>query len=399
MKTEAAVIGAGPAGLIAAKVISSKGFNTTVFEEHRQVGTPDHCAGIISVEGFDRLGISLDESFYLNTIRGGRLYSSDGTCLEIRDRKPRAHIIDRSGLDRYLARMAVDSGAELRTSTRVNGIVPTKKGIIGLKTKDYSVRSNVLINSEGAKGRLLSGAGIETGQQGVFNGYNVDIPGVRVEQDMVEVWFNDEVSNDFFTWVTPVNEDTVRVGLGTSNPDGHSALSKFIRKRFGDVDVPAIHGGLICTGGPVKRTSYPGMLLVGDVAGQVKPTTAGGVVIGGLCAGIAGEAASNYLEKGAQSELDWYDREWRRLFVNELSTMQVLRNMLNGIGDDRLNRMFSALNKEGMGGKITKLVSEGDMDMQGEIIRKAFADPGIIAVMARVVGRVVMSEVFSFFGF
>jgi digeranylgeranylglycerophospholipid reductase len=399
MKTEAAVIGAGPAGLIAAKVISSKGFNTTVFEEHRQVGTPDHCAGIISVEGFDRLGISLDDCFYLNTILGGRLYSADGTCLEIRDRKPRAHIIDRSGLDRYLARMAVDSGAELRTSTRVNGIVPTKKGIIGLKTKDYSVRSNVLINSEGAKGRLLSGAGIETGQQGVFNGYNVDIPGVRVEQDMVEVWFNDEVSNDFFTWVTPVNEDTVRVGLGTSNPDGHSDLSKFIRKRFGDVDVPAIHGGLICTGGPVKRTSYPGMLLVGDVAGQVKPTTAGGVVIGGLCAGIAGEAASNYLEKGAQSELDWYDREWRRLFVNELSTMQVLRNMLNGIGDDRLNRMFSALNKEGMGGKITKLVSEGDMDMQGEIIRKAFADPGIIAVMARVVGRVVMSEVFSFFGF
>jgi digeranylgeranylglycerophospholipid reductase len=399
MKTEAAVIGAGPAGLIAAKVISSKGFNTTVFEEHNQVGTPDHCAGIISVEGFERLGIPLDDSFYLNTIRGGRLYSADGTCIEIRDRKPRAHIIDRGGLDRYLAQQAVDSGAELRTSTRVNEIVSTKKGIVGLKTKDYSVRSNVLINSEGAKGRLLAKAGIETGQQGVFTGYNVDIPGIQVEQDMVEVWFNDEISNDFFTWVTPVNEDTVRVGLGTSNPDGYSALCKFIKKRFGDVNVPPIHGGLVCTGGPVKRTSYPGMLLGGDVAGQVKPTTAGGVVIGGLCAGIAGEAASNYLEKGVQTELDWYDTEWRRLYGSELSTMQMLRNMLNGIGDNRLNRMFSALNKEGMGSKITRLVSEGDMDMQGEVIRKAFADPGIIAVMAKVVGRVVLGEVLSFFGF
>ena len=399
MKTEAAVIGAGPAGLIAAKVISSKGFNTTVYEEHKQVGTPDHCAGIISVEGFERLGIPLDDSFYRNTISGGKLYSANGTCLEIRDRKPRAHIIDRSGLDRYLAQLAVDSGAELRTSTRVNQIVSTKKGVVGLKTKDYSVRSNVLINSEGAKGRLLAKAGIETGQQGVFNGYNVDIPGIQVEQDMVEVWFNDEVSNDFFTWVTPVNEDTVRVGLGTSNPDGYNALRKFIRKRFGDVNVPPIHGGLVCTGGPVKRTSYPGMLLVGDVAGQVKPTTAGGVVIGGLCAGIAGEAASNYLDKGVQSELDWYDTEWRRLYGNELSTMQTLRNMLNGIGNDRLNRMFSALNREGVGGKITKLVSEGDMDMQGEVIRKAFAEPGIIAVMARVVGWVMMSEVLSFFGF
>ncbi len=126
MKTEAAVIGAGPAGLIAAKVISSKGFNTTVFEEHKQVGTPDHCAGIISVEGFERLGIPLDDSFYRNTIHGGRLYSADGTCMEIRDRKPRAHIIDRGGLDRYLAQQAVDSGAELRTSTRVNEIVSTK---------------------------------------------------------------------------------------------------------------------------------------------------------------------------------------------------------------------------------------------------------------------------------
>ena len=399
MKTEAAVIGAGPTGLIAAKVISSKGFNTTVFEEHKQVGTPDHCAGIISVEGFERLGIPLDDSFYLNTIRGGRLYSADGTCIEIRDRKPRAHIIDRGGLDRYLARLALDSGAELRTSTRVNEIVSTKKGVVGLKTGDYSVRSNVLINSEGAKGRLLSKAGIETGQQGVFNGYNVDIPGVQIEQDMVEVWFNDEVSNDFFTWVVPVNEDTVRVGLGTSSHDGHRALLRFIKNRFGAIDVPPIHGGLVCTGGPVKKTSYHGMLLVGDVAGQVKPTTAGGVVIGGLCAGIAGEAAVNYLDKGVQSELDWYDGEWRKLYGSELATMQTLRNMLNGIGDDRLNRMFMAFNKEGMGDKITRLVSEGDMDMQGEVIRKAFADPGIIAVMARVVGRVVMSEVLSFFGF
>ena len=79
--------------------------------------------------------------------------------------------------------------------------------------------------------------------------------------------------------------------------------------------------------------------------------------------------------------------------------MQTLRNMLNGIGDDRLNRMFRAFNQEGMGGKITRLVEEGDMDMQADIIKKAFADPGIIAVMARVVGRVMMSEVLSFFGF
>ncbi len=399
MKTEAAVIGAGPSGLIAAEVISSKGFNTTVFEEHQTVGTPDHCAGIISVEGFKRLGIPLDDSFFLNTINGGRLYSADGTCIEIRDKKPRAHIIDRGGFDRFLAQKAVDSGVDLRTSTRVKEIVSNKQGVVGVKTKKYAVRSGVLINSEGAKGRLLDKTGFNSSQEGVFNGYNVDIPGLQVEQDMVEVWFSDETSKDFFSWVVPVNEDTVRVGLGTSNPDGYSSILGFIKKRFGDIDVPSIHGGLVCTGGPVKRTSYPGMLLTGDVAGQVKPTTAGGVVIGGLCAGIAGEAASKFLGNNAQSELDWYEREWRRLYGNELSTMLTFRRMLNGLGDDRMNRMFRAFNDENMGSKLTRLVEEGDMDMQADVIKKAFSDPSIIAVMARVFGRVVMGEVLSFFGF
>lgn len=398
MKTEAAIIGAGPAGLIAAEVISSNGFNTTVFEEHSKVGKPNHCAGIISVEGLERLGIPLDDSFYLNTIKGGRIYSADGTYIEIRDKKPRAHIIDRSQFDCFLSRKAESAGADIRTNTRVREITSTKKSVVGLKTLDYSCRSEVLINSEGAKGRLLNKSGMGTTQQGLCYGFNVDIPDVQIEQDMVEVWFNDELSKDFFAWVIPVDENIVRVGLGTSGNSGYDAIRDFIRKRFGDIDVPLIQGGLICTGGPVNRTSYPGMLLVGDVAGQVKPTTGGGVVIGGLCSKIAGEITSMHIETNGRYTLDLYDKEWRKLYGNELATMQVLRKTLNGLGDERLNRMLNAFNKEGMGDRIAKLVSEGDMDMQGEIIRKAFADPSIIAVMARVLGRVMVSEVLSFIG-
>ncbi len=399
MKTEAAIIGAGPAGLIAAQIISSKGYHSTVFEEHRRVGTPNHCAGIISVSGFEQLGIPLDDSFYLNTINGGRLYSKDGTCIEIRDRKPRAHIIDRCEFDRHLAGLAVDSGVDLRTSTRVKEILSTTKGVVGLKTEGYSVRSNILINSEGAKGRLMTKAGMPTSQKGVYNGFNVDIRGIEVEQDMVEVWFNDELSDNFFTWVTPVDEETVRVGLGTSRNDGHEALRKFIKKRFDKVDIPSIHAGLICAGGPVNKTSYPGMLLVGDVAGQVKPTTAGGVVIGGLCAGLAGEAASKYLASDAQTDLDCYEKEWRKHYGHELSTMLTLRKMLNSLGDERLNRMFKAFNNERMGGKLTKLIERGDMDMQADVIKRAFSDPGILAVMAKVAGRVMLGEVTSLLGF
>ncbi|MBT4321369.1 hypothetical protein HOD50_12180, partial [Candidatus Bathyarchaeota archaeon] len=128
-----------------------------------------------------------------------------------------------------------------------------------------------------------------------------------------------------------------------------------------------------------------------------KPTTAGGVVIGGLCSLLAGESASRFLQEGNQSSLDWYEREWRRLYGHELSTMLTLRRLLNGIGDERMSRMFRAFNEEGMGPRIGALIEDGDMDMQAAIIRRAFMDPVLLGVMAKVVGRVLLSEILSFF--
>ena len=147
----------------------------------------------------------------------------------------------------------------------------------------------------------------------------------------------------------------------------------------------------------MRRTAYPGMLLVGDVAGQVKPTTAGGVVIGGLCSLLAGESASLFIEGGKQSSLDWYEREWKRLYGHELSTMLTLRRLLNGMGDERMSRMFRAFKEEGMGPRIASLIEDGDMDMQADIIRRAFMDPVLLGVMAKVVGRVLLGEILAFF--
>ena len=77
--------------------------------------------------------------------------------------------------------------------------------------------------------------------------------------------------------------------------------------------------------------------------------------------------------------------------------MLTLRRLLNGIGDERMSRMFNAFNEEGMGPRIASLIEDGDMDMQAGIIKRAFMDPVLLGVMAKVVGRVLLSEVLSFF--
>ncbi len=398
MKTEAAIVGAGPTGLLAAETISKKGYNVAVFEEHKRVGYPVHCAGMISVEGFKRLGVEPDPLFHQNTVYGGRVYSNDGSCLTIKDNKPRAYIIDRGSFDKHLADRAVDAGVDICLGSRVEEIV-LKQGVASsLKIDSSDVKSEVFIDAEGAKGRLLARSGIDTGQQGVYNGFNTELCVDSIEADMVEVWFDTEIAKDFFVWVIPISENRVRCGLGTSESNGATKLKKFVKKRF-NKDSNTIHSGLICTGGPVNQTVYPGLMLVGDVAGQVKPTTAGGVVIGGLCGKIAGETTVKALESGNVQLLDEYDSAWRAKYGSELQTMLFLRSILNRMDNDRMNRIFSAFIEEGLEDKFTRLVEDGDMDMQADVIKRAVSDPVILGALAKSAGRIALSEILSVFRF
>ena len=54
-----ACIGGGPASAFAALEILKKGKNVEIFEEHKEIGVPRHCAGLISVSGFNKLGIQV----------------------------------------------------------------------------------------------------------------------------------------------------------------------------------------------------------------------------------------------------------------------------------------------------------------------------------------------------
>jgi flavin-dependent dehydrogenase len=138
---------------------------------------------------------------------------------------------------------------------------------------------------------------------------------------------------------------------------------------------------------------YGNVLLVGDAAGQVKPTTGGGVVLGGLCACIAGSVASEHLARG--EELSQYERLWRKKYGHEFRLMLALRGLMNGLGDERLSRALHAFKEEGLQDKAQLLLERGDVDMQGGVIREALTDPAILAALIRSLGRVALGELLS----
>jgi len=396
LRTEAAVVGAGPAGLIAARDLATRGVEVRVFEEHPVIGEPNHCAGILSVEGLKRLGIDPEPRFIRHEVRGGTIYSPSGTAIRIAGRRTRAYVVDRARFDRHLAERALGSGAEIETDHRIREL-STEDGMVVGARGETDIEAGIVVDAEGASGALARGVGLPRPEEGILAGVNVDLPHAEMEPGMVEVWLGEGLAPGLFAWAVPTGEEGARCGLATARGDPFEALKGFIGRRFGAAEYSEPVRWPVLTGGPVDRTFADGLLLVGDVAGQTKPTTGGGVILGGMCAMMAAETAIEALEAGKTSAslLGRYEERWRGALGREFSSMLGARRFLNRTPDDRVDRVFDALKASGLEPVLEKFVEEGDMDLQSGVLRKALAHPGMLRVLGSSLGRLALGELRS----
>ncbi len=399
MRTEAAIVGAGPVGLVAARELARMGFEVRVYEEHPVIGEPNHCAGILSVEGLKRLGVDPSPDFVQQEVRGGTAYSPDSTSIRIRGGRTRAYAVDRATFDRHLARLALDEGAEIETGNRVSELLVKDGRVTGIRTKEGTTRAGVVVDCEGAEGSMARSMGLPRPSEGILAGINAEVPGIELEPNMVEVWLGNKVAPGLFAWIIPIGEGKARCGLACSRGDALGRLKAFLGRRFGDVVHSEPRIWPVLTSGPANKTFVDGLLLVGDVAGQTKPTTGGGVIIGGLCALEAARTASEALEQGDFSTdfLGRYEQAWRASLGGELSSMLAARRFANKVSNERMDRLFASLKGAGLEGAIEGIVDEGDMEMQSGVIKSALSHPSIVRVLIGSLGRLALAELRGLF--
>ncbi|MEM1544831.1 MAG: NAD(P)/FAD-dependent oxidoreductase [Candidatus Methanomethylicia archaeon] len=270
-----AIIGAGPIGLSIAKKLSSLGHSVTVYEEHKSIGIPQHCAGVVSRSFIERY---VGSKHILNRFNRIKLYSPSNISVTLHDNSWFVGVIDRVGFDCELydrcyeyccLGVRVNAVNYRKASIEVNGII-----------KSY----DLVINAEGASHRILGKT---------LNPYVDRVPGIQmdlecrlsnVDLDTIQVFFS-KLTPKFFIWLLPLGDGIVRVGLGSSRKPYTRliyVLSKhpIISKQIGKYRVLRVFGGWILRG-PVLKTPYLGRLLyIGDSAIQVKPLTGGGLLTG-----------------------------------------------------------------------------------------------------------------------
>jgi flavin-dependent dehydrogenase len=65
MDYDVVVVGAGPAGCLAAKYAAKNGAKTLIIEEHASIGSPVQCAGLLSTSAIRVCEVVLDNGFRL----------------------------------------------------------------------------------------------------------------------------------------------------------------------------------------------------------------------------------------------------------------------------------------------------------------------------------------------
>ncbi|WP_445474614.1 geranylgeranyl reductase family protein [Methanococcoides methylutens] len=377
MMYDVVVVGAGPTGSTAARYAAKYGAKVLMIEEHSSIGTPVECTGLLSTRAVAECDIEPDDDFVLNSVRGAFVHSPNGTCLPIDGRKTKAYVVSRKIFDRTLVSMAVDTGAKLILKGRVIGL-QEKDGIQVLSVihmgRHITIKSRVVIGADGVKSNIARYAGLGRVDR-VLSGVQIEAPYRSKDTDFVELFIGSNAPG-FFAWTVPVSEDISRIGLAVEPGNEQNAidylkgiisLNPQISSRNSRSMLDLVVGGIPI--GPLERTYSDGVLIAGDAAGQVKPTSGGGIYTGATCAKIAGEVAAKAARDGDVSgeRLSSYEKRWKAEIGRELGIGMKIHDLFGGLSDDEMNDLISSMNNPAILEMITRY---GDMDHPSILIKK-----------------------------
>lgn len=354
------VVGAGPAGSRTARDLARSGFDVVVLEEHRDVGRPCHCSGLVSPRTL--VLAEVGDDIVSNTIRGALLHSAGRDPVRIGGDRVHAHVIDRVELDRRLAAQAISAGAEVLqpaqflsyqlaggsgSSTASGHVVVTvrRDGV------EDTIRARMLVGADGAFSRVAAQVRGHRPQRLVAGFGVVAEYDANPYQDRVEVFLDEVAAPGWFGWTIPLGDGTARLGTGTANGIKASESFERLRQRFPDTfgsgRVISRSGGMIAPWEPTPMVADR-VILVGDAARQVKPTSGGGIHAALHAASLAAHHAdlAFHSRSLAASALVPYARAWDRTMGRELRRQHDIRRVLQRLDQSRIATIMNLLERE-----------------------------------------------------
>lgn len=306
------IVGAGPAGSVAAKKLSDYGFTVSLYEKER-LPRHKHCAGYISqmsLKALDSIGVDCRDVLR-HRIRGFRIRSGE-EVLDFEFHGSENSLpgnVYREEFDFFLIQHAVESGAKIIDSNRVVKIVMNKEeekySVITQKGRE---ECDIILGADGANSMVRRYLGIHYPK----NKLAVTIEGEVSVGENISDFYDDNNFCDFscvqrgYGWAYPKREGkTINVGIIVSVEEAkkmHKSLlgvwREFLQTQgwYKNQSVQP-HGSILPYQGTVDKLGYKKILLLGDAAGFVEPVGGEGIPYAIESSLNAAEAIKLHLEE------------------------------------------------------------------------------------------------------
>ncbi|MEM2934251.1 MAG: geranylgeranyl reductase family protein [Methanocellales archaeon] len=371
-RCDIAIVGAGPAGSTAAKYAAKHGWEVLLIDKKSEIGIPMQCGGFLPQ--LHELKLLLPKAACLE-----ELASYPSHCIaaktdllgfispscEVKRFHVDANIVDRRRFDKYLAQEAARAGAEILLETKVVDL-DLENSILKAKelnsNRAFEIEARVIIGADGPASKIARACKLVKNYDpmDISQGFQFEVVDAEIDCKTVEMYFSRKYAPGGYAWIIPTGSDTANVGVGIRLPFAEENLTaKHYLKRFmeehplardklSQAKVSSIMRGIIPAGGAPSKTQVKNVLIAGDAAGMLMPTSGGGIPLALVAGRIAGETAAKYLQGSAS--LEEYEYSWRREIGEDLETSLLIRRMLDAFmkNDLLMSSLMKILSAEQM---------------------------------------------------
>ncbi len=350
------VVGAGPAGSMAAKTAAELGLDVLLVEKRQEIGTPVRCAEGVSRENIERF-FEVDKKWIAAEVVGAKIYAPDKTEVVMSEEMAGnevGYVLERKIFDRHVARLAAKAGAEVYVKTAVTDF-ERKNGALRVKLRrlgeEWEVETKILIGADGVESRIGRKAGIikTLKMNEVESCTQYLMTGLDIDENYTYFYLGREVAPGGYAWIFPKGNGSANVGIGVlpkmAQKTAREYLDAFIEREGIEGKIVEVVAGAVPVYGEVETAVADNIMLAGDAAYHADPITGGGIA-NALAAGYyAGKVAAEAVERGDFSArfLKKYDELWKKDFGKKLSRNKKLQKKFLEMDDKTMNKLASAV--------------------------------------------------------
>jgi len=347
MDADIIVIGASPAGVMAARNASAKGCKVILLDKKEAAGVPTHPANTFFKGMFDRTGEEADPSYVIKNLKGAYIIAPSGRKVLF---EGEAYFLNRKKFDEFYIRQAEAAGADVRFGIEVLNVLRSEGGFM-LSTSRGKMKCRLVIVSDGINSRAGALLGMKPIRYPEDIAWSLEAE-IEAEGIGEPEYFEYYVGNHAPGWkstYSPCGGNRATLGMyarrqGTDVSDFFDSWLERFKKLKGLDEVKIISKS---TGGdPI--VAIPGEIVADGVMITGGSAAQSGIGYGMHAGQMCGDVAAEAIAKGDTSKrfLSEYRRRWNEAYRTEYYLGRFALEALRKMSDNEINGMMKVFEGE-----------------------------------------------------